>query len=59
LVDLVHNLALLAEDHKEVLENLSRKARTVDTKKLERSLSEYGTAKSKRIFAALLSAKPL
>jgi len=56
LVDLVNNLDALAEDPKELLKNISRKARTMDSKKLERSVSEYGNARAKRIFAPLMSA---
>ena len=56
LVDLVNNLDALAEDPKELLKNISWKARTMDAKKLERSVSEYGNARAKRIFAPLMSA---
>jgi hypothetical protein len=56
LVDLVNNLDTLAEDPKEVLKNIFRKVRTMDTKKLERSVQEYGNAKAKKIFAPLVLA---
>jgi hypothetical protein len=56
LVDLVNNLDTLAEDPKELLKNISWKVRTMDTKKLERSVQEYGNARAKRIFAPLMSA---
>lgn len=56
LVDLVNNLDALAEDPNELLKNISWKARTMDVKKLERSVSEYGNARAKRIFAPLTSA---
>lgn len=56
LVDMVNNLDSLAEDPNELLKNISRKVRTMDTKKLERSVREYGNAKAKRIFAPLISA---
>jgi len=55
LVDLVNNLDALAEDPNELLKNISWKARTMDVKKLERSVSEYGNARAKRIFAPLMS----
>ena len=55
LVDLVNNLEMLAEDPQEVLKNVSRKVLTMDAKKLERSVQEYGNAKSKRILAPLIS----
>lgn len=41
LVDLVNNLGSLAEDQNEVLKNISSKVRSMDTKKLERSVSTY------------------
>jgi hypothetical protein len=56
LVDLVNNLDTLAEDPNELLKNISQKVRTMDTKKLERSVHEYGNARAKRIFAPLMSA---
>ncbi|HEY8658467.1 MAG TPA: DUF6088 family protein [Hanamia sp.] len=56
LVDLVNNLDMLAEDQKKLLKNISWKVRTMDSKKLERSVQEYGNAKAKRIFALLMSA---
>jgi hypothetical protein len=56
LVDLVNNLEILAEDHKEVLMNISRKVSSMDPKKLERSVREYGNARAKKIFAPLVLA---
>jgi hypothetical protein len=56
LVDLVNNLDTLAEDRQQVLKNVLGKVGTMDTKKLERSVQEYGNAKSKKIFAPLLTA---
>lgn len=56
LVDLVNNLDTLAEDQKELLKNISWKVRTMDSKKLERSVQEYGNARAKKIFAPLMSA---
>jgi hypothetical protein len=56
LVDMVNNLDTLAEDPKQLLKNISWKVRTMDTKKLERSVQEYGNARAKRIFAPLMSA---
>lgn len=55
IVDLVNNLASLAEDHKEVLKNLSSKVRMMDTKKMEQAVVEYGNVKTKKIFESLLS----
>jgi hypothetical protein len=56
LVDLVNNWETLAEDPKELLKNISRKVCSMDSKKLERSVQEYGNARAKRIFAPLMSA---
>lgn len=54
LVDLVNNLATLAEDQEQVLKNLYSKFRTMDRKKLERSVSEYGNEKTKKIVSQFL-----
>ena len=54
LVDLVNNLATLAEDHQEVLKNISSKIPTMDAKRLERSVSEYGNTKAKKILLSLM-----
>lgn len=54
LVDLVNNLATLAEDHQEVLKNISSKIPTMDAKRLERSVSEYGNTKAKKILLPLM-----
>jgi hypothetical protein len=56
LIDLVNNLDTLAEDQNELLKNISWKVRTMDTKKLEHSVQEYGNARAKKIFAPLLTA---
>jgi hypothetical protein len=55
LIDLVNNLDTLAEDQNELLKNISWKVRTMDTKKLEHSVQEYGNARAKKIFAPLLT----
>jgi hypothetical protein len=57
LVDLVNNLETLAEDHKEVLKNLSSKVRLMDAKKMEQAVMEFGNVKTKKIFESLLSPK--
>lgn len=57
VVDLVNNLEMLAEDHKEVLKNLSSKVRMMDAKKMEQAVAEYGNVKTKKIFESLLSIK--
>lgn len=55
LVDLVNNLATLAEDHQEVLKNISSKIPTMDAKRLERSVCEYGNTKAKKILLSLMN----
>lgn len=57
VVDLVNNLEMLAEDHKEVLKNLSSKVRMMDAEKMEQAVAEYGNVKTKKIFESLLSIK--
>jgi hypothetical protein len=54
LVDLVNNLETLAEDPTEVLKNVAVKVRTMDTQKLKRYVSQYGTAKAKKLLTPLL-----
>ena len=49
LVDLLNNLDQLAEDPKEVVLKVHSKAKTMDAKKLKKSLLEYGTVKAKKI----------
>lgn len=55
LVDLVNNLDRLAEDKQGVLRNVLKKAETMDVRKLANSVSLYGTAKTKRILAPVVS----
>jgi len=55
LVDLVNNLELLAEDSKEVLEKVKSRAHTMNVRKLQRSLKEYGNAKTKRLLEPVMS----
>jgi hypothetical protein len=54
LVDLVNNLSSLAEDPKEVLKNVYSKVHSMDKKKLERSVSEYGNMKAKKLLEPLV-----
>jgi hypothetical protein len=54
LVDLVNNLGTLAEDPKEVLEHISSKVHTMDTKKLAQSVSQYGNVKTQKILTSLM-----
>ena len=54
LVDLVNNIETLAEDPTEVLKNVAVKVRTMDTKKLKRCVSRYGSVRAKKILAPLI-----
>lgn len=54
LVDLVNNLNTLAEEPQLVLEKVKDKIKTMDTKKLKKSLSEYGSIKAKRLLSPVL-----
>ena len=54
LVDLVNNLDSLAEEPRLVLEKVTNKMKTMDVKKLKRNLSEYGSAKAKRLLTPAL-----
>ena len=54
LVDLVNNLEQLAEDKEAVLKKVFAKAQTMDTRKLGRSVSTYGSAKTKGLFSPSL-----
>lgn len=54
LVDLVNNLDSLAEDSNAVLNKVAEKVSEMDGKKLAHSVTEYGSVKTKKIFAPLL-----
>ena len=54
LVDLVNNLGSLAEDSGEVLKKISVKTQTMDKKKLEHAVGEYGNVKARKFFHSLL-----
>jgi len=53
LVDLVNNLDSLAEDKASVLQNVFKKAQTMDRKKLKRSVMDYGSVKVRKLFSPL------
>ena len=55
LVDLVNNLATLAEDPSQVLKNVISKVQAMDSKTFLKSVSEYGNVKTKKLFGQLLS----
>lgn len=54
LVDLVNNLDMLAEDQEVILKNVSRKIKTMDFKKLLKTLKEFGGVKTKSLLTPLL-----
>jgi hypothetical protein len=55
LVDLVNNLAHLAEDQGMVLSNALAKARTMEPKKLKSAIIRYGNSRAKSLFASLIN----
>jgi len=55
LVDLVNNLEFLAEDPNEVLKNVALKVRTMDSKKLQRYVSQYSNVRAKKILSPMLN----
>jgi hypothetical protein len=57
LVDLLNNIDQLAEDSKEVVSKVQSKAKTMDTKKLKKTLQEYGSVKTKKILEPFLTAQ--
>ncbi len=54
LVDLVNNLNTLAEDPTEVLQKVASRVQVMDKKKLAQNVAEYGSVKTKKIFATLV-----
>jgi len=54
MVDLVNNLESLAEDKSEVLKKVADNVEVMDKKKLKHSVVEYGSVKTKKLFAPLL-----
>lgn len=55
LVDLLNNLDQLAEDSNEVVSKVRSKARTMDLRKLKKSLQEYGSVKAKKMLEPVLT----
>lgn len=55
LVDLVNNLNSLAEDKEFVLKNVLVKAKELDQKRLKRSVKDYGSLRTKKLFSSLLT----
>jgi hypothetical protein len=56
LVDLVNNLDQLAEDANAVWSKVAVKAKTMDSKKLKKSLYAYGSAKAKKLLQPVIAA---
>ncbi|MGV9004437.1 DUF6088 family protein [Flavobacterium sp.] len=56
LVDLLNNLDQLAEDPKEVLDKVLQRAKRMDTKKLKKSVLEYGNIKTKKLLEPVIAA---
>ena len=59
LVDMLNNLAELAEDEEKVLGMLRRKLSTFQRSKLEESVKLYGKVKIKKLFKELLNGKKI
>jgi hypothetical protein len=55
VVDLINNLDKLAEDREQVLKNVFIKVKTMDAKKLGRSVLQYGNAKAKELLTPLIN----
>lgn len=54
LVDLINNIDKLAEDNSAILSKAFSKAQQLNTSKLEKAITNYGNAKTKRLLAAVL-----
>ena len=55
LVDLANNLKHLAEDQPALLENIKRRAKELDPKKLKELVKYFGTVGTKHLFSSLLA----
>jgi hypothetical protein len=55
LIDLLNNIDQLAEDSKEVVSKVQSKAKTMDNKKLKKTLQEYGSIKTKKTLEPFLT----
>ena len=54
VVELVNNLDKLAEDKEEIIKRLSFKISSFNLRYLKKAISDYGSSKSKKIFASML-----
>jgi hypothetical protein len=57
LVDLVNNLDTLAEDKTEVMHQVLDKAKTLELKKIKRTVSEYGNVRTKKLLSPILKSQ--
>jgi hypothetical protein len=55
LVDLVNNLKELAEDHDRVLDEVRKKAASMDTRALSKTVKLYGSVTARKFFAKALA----
>ncbi len=55
LVDLVNNLDTLAEDKEELLNNVLKKAMTMNSKQLKQAISAYGNMKTKSLLSPVFN----
>jgi hypothetical protein len=55
LVDLVNNLKELAEDHDRVLDEVRKKAASMDTSALSKTVKRYGSTVTRKFFAKALA----
>ena len=56
LVDLVNNIDQLAENRNEVLARVKERAMSYDVSRLQRTARDYGNVRTKKFFAAILTA---
>jgi len=59
LVDLVNNLDELVEAKAELLERVGKRAETMDGRRLERAVRDYGSVRTKKFFDRLLKSSEL
>lgn len=59
LVDLVNNMEKLAEDKEQVLNNVKRKALSMNVKALSKAVRHYGGTRTRKFFAEVLGKEDL
>jgi hypothetical protein len=59
LVDMLNNLAELAEDEAEVLDHAQRKLASFEQKRLKKVLDEYGSVATRRLIGSWLARQPV